>query len=173
MATATKKDSKAASKGATFISGDNNLRLVRVPRRRRLNADTGEYDTSDGSTVEFREGRYTTDDSELLSFLRDHDQNGVLFVEEGKEPDRPLPETGDLLEAVVQAVADADGDKLAAIYLQERNTHSRPEVLKAARTGMEAIDADVPDPDPEPAYNKERIRDEGGAPLAGGEAGTK
>jgi hypothetical protein len=156
-----------------FVSTDATLRLVRIPRRRKVDTDTGESYVTDGHTVEFIEGRYSTDDKEVIKWLQDHPQNGPLFVERGNEPDRPLPETGDLLTAIVNAVAAKDGDKLAAIYLQERQSHSRPAVLDAARSGLEAIDADVPPPDPVPEHQLERVRPGGSAPLPGGEDARK
>lgn len=143
---------------ATFVSRDQNLRLVNKPKRRLLNQDSGEAYTTEGSRVEFSGGQYVTEDKDEIKFLRDHEQNGNLFVEKGKEPDRVLPETGDLLKQIVQATADKDGDKLAQIYLSESTTHSRPEVLQAASAGLEAVGEDQPDPPPTPAHELTRVR---------------
>lgn len=163
---------KTKPKAATFRSTDNTLRLVRIAQQRRMN-DRGEWETSPGHTVEFHDGLYSTDDSDVLKFLRDHDQKDSLFVEVGKEPGRPLPETSDLIEAVVDAVADKNKEKLAEIYLQERNSHSRPEVLKAAAAGLEKLKADLPDPDPVPEHELVRTRAPGVVGAQPGEDAPK
>lgn len=163
-----------ATKEVTFVAPSGNLRLVLEPRRRIIH-EGGIAEVTDGKHVEFTNGRFSTNDSDLIKALRNHPLkdagSGVSgnFVEEGKEPGRPLPETSDVLTDIVKATADKDGDRLAEIYVAERSSHSRPEVLAAAAAGLEEVGDDVPDPPETPLHEQERVRPEG---IAGAKPGV-
>lgn len=152
-------------KATVFVSGVESLRLVRTPKVRRMN-DRGEWETTDGDVIEFHNGTYEAKSDDEAKWLRDHDLHDAIgqagsFVEQGKEPGRALPESADLLKAIVEAVAKKDSDTIAEIYVQERASHSRDEVLKAAAAALEALDSDVPPPPDTPAHEVTRAREAG------------
>lgn len=159
MPTATKK--KKEAKAVEFISRDQNLRLVREPKRNQMNPQTGEISVTPGVSYEFEpNGVLVVDpsDSEALDFLRSHSLCGSMFVEKGNEPDRP-PDASEILNEIVDAAVAKDADKLVEIYLAERSSNSRPEVLGAAARAIEKLDGDVPAAPPTPAHQLERFRD--------------
>jgi hypothetical protein len=146
-----------------FVSGDNNLGLVRKPTTRRMN-ERGEWETAHGIKYEFRGGVLNVDsDQDVIDgvsaadWLRDHEQFNRLFWERGNEPGR-VPDSTGLLEQVVELAVDGDADKLAEIYVAERNTHSRRDVLKAIEAAIEKLDGEQPEPDPIPDHQLERTR---------------
>lgn len=151
-----------------FVSTDQNLRLVKDPADERLGKD-GRRVPIHGKTYEFKNGELLVDsgDSDALTFLREHDANGsnqestgteTLFWERGSEPDRPSPDSSGILREIVRKTADGDADGLADLFLQERSSYSRPEVLAAATTAIEALEGDVPAPPQTPEHEVERVR---------------
>lgn len=169
MPTATKKKKSAEEALVTFVSTDQNLRLVKDPADERLAKD-GRRVPVPGTTYEFNNGelQVARDDSEALAFLREHDANGSnedsasekLFWERGNEPDRPSPDASPVLRKIVQLTSDGDADAIADIYLNERSSYSRPEVLAAAETAIEALDGEVPEKPQTPEHEVERVRAE-------------
>jgi hypothetical protein len=159
--------------GATlvvFVSKDQNLRLVKDPADERLAKD-GRRVPVPGKTFEFKKGELVVDasDSEALEFLRGHDANGsnpnasdaseTLFVERGNEPDRPASgDASDVLRKVVDLAVARDADGLADVYLAERSSQSRPEVLAAIEEAIEKLDGEVPAPPQAPEHEVERVR---------------
>lgn len=142
-----------------FISTDQNLRLVQIPGRNVLNPATGVLEPVPGKAIEFRNGLVDAD-SEDAAWLREHDEFNVLFFEQGNEPRRP-DDPSVVLEAIVDATAAGNADELETLYVEERASLSRPEVLRAAARGLERVAGEdaVPAPPATPVHQLERVRD--------------
>lgn len=155
-----------------FVSTDNNLRLVIRPKTQRLDP-AGQIHEVPGLAVQFSNGIFEVDPAdadseEILEFMYKHQGNGSnpdarsqrLFVEAGKEPDRPpvAPDASPIMRAIVQKTAQGDADGIADLFVQERSSHSRPEVLAAAEEALKALEADVPAPPQTPEHEVERAR---------------
>lgn len=145
-----------------FVAQDQNLRLVKDPTTTKIDANLKQH-TIKGKDFQFRPGadglghlEIDPDDSSALEFLRNHDRlNHNLadggFYEQGKEPGRPTDSKG-ILRVIAQAVADGDREALEEIYVGERASESRKEVLDAAAVALEVIGADQPAPVPVPVH---------------------
>lgn len=153
-------------KSAVFLSPVHSLRLVKKAKRNIVHTDTGAVTQTPGEHVEFHNGRFETKDPELVKWLRAHELLNAPardggFVERGREPGRPLPETGDLLEQIAVAAAKGDAERLADLYVQERHTHGRVEVLRAAAAALGALEEKVPPPPETPLHELVRERPAG------------
>lgn len=63
----------------TFTSKSASLSIVVSPVRRRVDSNGDSYLT-EGKRASFRDGAFTTDDQEIISFLKNHRDFGVLFT---------------------------------------------------------------------------------------------
>lgn len=121
---------------AVFISKCKELKLwLRPPQQISM---AGWVPTEDGLSVEFREGRYETDDEEILEYLRKHKLNGASagFFE---EPGPQEPSVRDQFLAIGKAANDPEG--IQAVLDVETETYNREVVLKAGREALEALAA--------------------------------
>lgn len=89
--------------------------------------------------VQFRGGRYATDDPVLIEWLRDHPDNGNYFIEQGADEPRPL--VSDQLAAISSAAVRRDTEAIAAVMVEEKETHNRKVVLDAAAAALSGIAA--------------------------------
>lgn len=71
-------------------------------------------------------------EQDMLTWLRSHPDFNSRFHEDGNEPDRPLPTDDQFLEAVNDAAFRLDEEAITAMLAQERETHNRPVLVKAA-----------------------------------------
>jgi hypothetical protein len=125
------------------------LKLIRIARDVELNHRgqvVNRIEPAPGETpweVEFKRGQFKTDDPVLIEWLRDHPDNGTFYVEQGVDEPRPL--VGDQLAAIMSAAAQGDTEAIAAVMVEEKETHNRKVVLDAAAAALSGIaDADVP-----------------------------
>jgi hypothetical protein len=122
-----------------FLSSIVNLRIVRVPSRRRYN-ERGELEMLPGEAYEFADGLLKVDDPEVADWLRKHPKFNTKFVEVGNEPGRIKPELPDVLSAISAAAARGDLPTLVKIYDEEKSTHERETVLTSAQSAIEALE---------------------------------
>lgn len=123
-----------------FLSKDPNLRVVRIPQRRRYN-ERGELEVLPGEVYEFKRGSFLTKDESVAEWMRNHEKFNSKFYEVGNEPDRISPTLDEVMGQITGAAANGDLIALAEIYDREKATHDRAPVLAAAEKGMEAIEA--------------------------------
>lgn len=140
----------------TFVSTSNNLALVRVPTRRTADLSTGVAVKADGEKIRFKDSRYTTSDPGEIEFLEEHKNKGYLFHELEQAP----PDPAGTIDEIIEAAVDGDADKIASLLVTERHSHSRPEVLAAARKALEKIDGDFPPVPSRPQHEVPRVRRE-------------
>lgn len=172
---------KASEENPTVFVSRGLVALVKTPRRRIRDEETGEFYTKPGERFEFVDsgdgqmGRLAVTDPEDVEWLKNHrlfEATGHPdghFVELGNEPGRvPSSSEDGTLDAIVDAIAEKDGDKLAALYVSERHSQSRPEVLAAAKRGLEKLDEDVPPP-PDPPLHELFVQRAGGVEHYPGE----
>ena len=144
MATATQTET------ATFFSKHGSLRLVRQPRNIVPNALGINVEHSKGVVYQFDKGRLDVEAGKDLlpdgppdetgqptvqdgvSWLMRHPLLNADFHREGHEPDRPLPTEDVFLEAINDAAFALDEETIVQMLAQERATHNRPTLVKAA-----------------------------------------
>lgn len=156
------------SETVKFVSQDQNLRLVKDPTHTKIDANLKQH-VIKGKDYQFRPGPdqlghldVDPDDTAALTFLREHGRfNHNLadggFYEQGKEPGRPTDSKG-ILKVIAQAVADRDRETLEEVFVAERASESRKEVLDAAAVGLEVIGSDLPAPNPVPVHELGYVR---------------
>lgn len=141
MATAT--ETKPQTKPTTFIAKCENLVLVVEPRFPRFNHLGLRIGNDPGKRVEFDRGEFTTDDPELIEWLRAHRNFNVPsnqgFYEVGNAPDEPRPTIAEQHAAIEGAVAERDVEALEAVVAEEKATHNREVVFAAARIAARAL----------------------------------
>jgi len=121
---------------ARLLRGDDPLPIDRTPWK-----------------VEFAHNVFKTDDSKLISFLRDHwlFNNPRGFWEMGAAPDEPRPTMDQQMTAIAEAAAMGDLEGVEAVIAEENNTHKRPSVLQvadAALKRLKEIDSELESPAP-------------------------
>lgn len=122
-----------------FRSRDQNLVLVRRPERRRYN-ERGELEVIEGERVVFSHGSFSTDDEELIEWLRGHERCNSRFYEVGNEPGRERPTVSEAMKEIAQAAASSNANRLAAIYEREVNSYDRASVKEAATAALETLE---------------------------------
>lgn len=92
--------------------------------------------------AEFENGTFTTEDQNLIDWLRNHKLfNNVErgFYERGNAPDEPKPTMSQQTEAIGEASAIGDLERLEEILALEKDTHNREPVLVAAEAAISGI----------------------------------
>ncbi len=148
----------------TFIAKGANLVLVRAPivqvpdpRTGLVKTDPGErYDFGEGRPVgqlTFREGERQRDDGpadpdtglatrvDVCDWLRGHRGFNDLFWEIGNEPGQLKPTLSECMERIAQAGPVLDWKSLEDLIAEERDSHNRDTVLRAAESALEAVRA--------------------------------
>lgn len=130
-------EKRTAAMPVTFMARRRDLVLVMVPGRDAIDAQHRTY-VVPGSKVEFVQGRFTTDDLDVIEWLRVHPRfddisDGFFEI----EPEVPEPE-GELLD-LAGAGAALDDAKVLAILERERAGWDRDIVVRAAEATLEAI----------------------------------
>lgn len=144
-----------------FYSKSTNLLLIRVPEITQPLA-TGVLEVRQkGVSVSFAPGGRArakvgqdvlptkvgefgeVEEEDLVSWLRNHHANGVLFFEEGREPDRPRPTEDQMLEWIVDAVAALDSSRAHELLEHEQATHNREVILRACQRALQKIEMTV------------------------------
>ncbi len=142
------------SEPVTFVSTANELRLVKKPQRRRQVGETGDFEIVPGEDVKFLHGRFVTSDPQLVEWLEKHTSNGIYFHQMGfGAAGQVSDDTPQLVAEILELSLDGNVDRLADILLAERQTMSRPTVMKACEAAINKIDGggEVPaDPDAAP-----------------------
>ena len=154
MATATKKTA-ANPKTATFHSRHGAFRIVRVPEFVGINSwgQQVKHQPFEGLPVtravyEFEKGTLEVIEGDknwhvlpdgpggemqdTIEYLRRHEEFNKRFHESGNEPDRPLPTESDFNRLLRKNLLNLDLDATVAMLQTERETHNRPELVKAA-----------------------------------------
>jgi hypothetical protein len=80
---------------------------------------------------------------DAVEYLRGHADYNLLFFEDGREPDRPLPEPRDFVAEVAKLTAAGDVEGLAALAERERSSHGRETLVQAAEAAVEALGGSV------------------------------
>lgn len=137
------------TKPTTFIAKCENLILVVEPRAASYNHLGIKIGVSAGKRVEFQEHEFTTDDAELIEWLRAQPgynvPNNQGFYELGNAPDEPKPTVPQQQEAIEAATAAGDLDALEAVVTEEKATHNREVVLASAKIALTALAGKVTD----------------------------
>lgn len=68
----------------TFTSKSASLSIVVSPVRRRVDSNGDSYLT-EGKRAAFRDGMFSTDDQEIINFLKAHRDFGVLFTSDDEK----------------------------------------------------------------------------------------
>ncbi len=125
---------------AKFRTPVKDLRVVRVPRRRRM-ADNGEQYFTDGDTITFDGFSYETDDPERIAFLRrrmEENPSGSTNIVEISDAEM-APDSGDALDLLTEATAKGDTKGIADLLAEEKARYKRPDVIRAAEGALKAL----------------------------------
>lgn len=139
-----------------IVSGEGDIRLVKVPMMPETNPATGQVSHKPGVTIEFSNGRYVARDPEIAEWLRnhpkcggseklhpdslEHGQSEKWFVELGNEPGRPKPEVDEVLAELQAATVEGNVEKIIELHRREFGTHQRREVLQPIEASLTALD---------------------------------
>lgn len=109
--------------------GPNFMVLIQSPRQ--FQSPDGRWTTNGGLIADFApNGELKTNNPDVIKQLKALESFNSEFVEVGNEPDRvPSPEI--VLDAIMQAAVEFDGDRLREIEEHERAHHKREVVLQA------------------------------------------
>lgn len=161
MATATKQQERAEAvtpKTWTFRSKHGSFCIVREPLIRSVEATGIQRTINQESAIrcKFHQGvLVVTEDltvtpaegivpnrvmpdgpmgepQDMVSWLRSQRDFNLRYHEEGNEPDRPLPTDDQFLEMVNDAAFALDEERITELLAQERETHNRSVLVKAA-----------------------------------------
>lgn len=132
----------------TFLSRGSNLRVVRKARIRYTDA-RGELVVTEGVHCPFEpDGRFETDDQDVVDYLRGRPGYNSEFWEMGHDP-HAAPDPQPVLDSIMDAMLELDDARLAKIEEDEQAGSKREVVLNtvaAARRkvqGIEPGDSDV------------------------------
>lgn len=156
--TETKKVSFQTSASGMRRSPGNLVLVVEPSVDRRDSHDR--IITEPGKRITFEGGVFETTDKDEIKWLREEAERNPHIYEVKEKPRLVVAEAdpSDVLREIARAQADKDGDKLASIYAQEAQTHSRQSVLVAAEVALEIVDDRSPDPVPQPEHQLARER---------------
>jgi hypothetical protein len=131
----------------TFKSKGKNQTIIRKGRHRFTDI-SGDVQVTTGVHYSFApNGEFSTDDEEVVEFLKRKPEFDVLFWLEGAEPDR-TPDAGPVVDRVIQAVIDLDVAALDEVEHEERAGYAREAVLVAVDRARRQITLlDVPGAD--------------------------
>ena len=131
----------------TFLSRGRNLRVIKKARIRYSDA-RGEIVVTEGVHYPFEpDGRFETDDAEVVEYLKGRPSFGSEFWEMGADPHQ-APSPQPVLDTIMDAMLDLDDARLAEIERVELEGLKRALVLdsvQAARRkvqGLAPADAD-------------------------------
>ena len=132
------------TESVTFISKCHNQSVVIEPK-------DVEYDTRGvrvikriaGKSVEFENGKLTTDDPEVIEHIRSLAQFNAVDTrgiwELGNAPAEPKPTVAQQQKAIEAAVTEGDVDAIAEVVEVEKETHNRAVVLSTARVALASL----------------------------------
>lgn len=134
---------RSKKKAATFYSKSPNQLLWLEPARFPVDDPSGRRldPGTEGKSVEFENGTYTTEDEDTIKALREHRLFNSAFYEHGNAPDEPKPTVKEQLSKVTKAASDKDAEAVREVIAKERETHNREVVLDAAEDVLEAIES--------------------------------
>lgn len=141
----------------TFIAKCHN-QVLTVRKANTVRNFAGEVVNKDpGLRIEFQQHLFTTEDPELIEFVRNHRFFNSQITEEGNEPDRIRPSLRERIDAIMAASAGHDPDALVDIIEDERATHNRVDVIEVAEQALERMAEAVEQANPasEPAHEGE------------------
>jgi hypothetical protein len=131
-----------------YVSSCTELRLIRDPKRKKPIGEGTDFYITDGSRVEFRNGRYTSRDPDEIEWLDNHPNHGVLFHKVGfGEGGRTADDSAGVIQAVIKYAFEGEYKKIADVLIAERSSYSRPDVIAACETVLNEIDSIPADPD--------------------------
>lgn len=122
----------------TFKAEGKNFNIIRKSRNRWTDM-SGDLQITPGVHYSFApHGTFTTDDEEVVEFLKAKPEYKVLFWLEGDEPDR-VPDAGPTIDRVIDAVFELDVATLDEIEHEERATYQREAVLVSVERARDKI----------------------------------
>lgn len=125
----------------TYLSTCNDLRLVRRQQYPRFGPNGESIGVSQGETIKFVAGRFQTTDRDLADWLETHPSNGSLFHEMGFGAEgRTSDDTPTIVEEIVHLGFAGNRASIQDILLAERQTLSRPVVMRACEAALERIE---------------------------------
>jgi hypothetical protein len=129
----------------TFRSRGRNFNMVRKARHRYVDQG-GETVVTAGVHYDFAPaGEFTTDDADVVDYIRQSPGFNVEVWEVGNEPDR-VPSAEPELDRIMDARLALDVDTLDEIEHRERETWKRPivlETIESARRSLRRAEADL------------------------------
>lgn len=165
-----------------FYAKGRKEKLIRQPAAETYTAlgakvpvqESVSYDFAPEGWLEVREGQDMLPDGpvdpetgqrtkqDAVAWLSAHPLLNTRFWHEGHEPDRPLPTEDDFLAIVTDAAAALEREPIVVALEQERATHGRPMLVKAAERALLRVDEKIAE---YRAAHPEEFAD-GGPPVA-------
>lgn len=134
----TSKPKPKKQKRITFYSRFPDLTMVRKPRRHERDGHgdvigmTGPEPGESPWEVQFQGEFFETDDPVLIEFLRGSQDFNVNIWEEGAAPDEPRPTADEQHKLITAATINRDREALDELIAEERETHNRAPIIRAA-----------------------------------------
>jgi hypothetical protein len=113
------------------------------------------YDFAPDGRLEIREGQDMLPDGpvdpatgertmqDAVAWLSSHPLLNTRFWHEGHEPGRPLPTEDDFLAIITDAAAALEREPIVVALEQERGSHNRPMLVKAAERALVRVDEKI------------------------------
>lgn len=122
----------------TFLSRGSNLVVLKKGRIRYADA-RGQLAVTEGVQYDFApDGRFETDDEEVIEYLEARPAFGVEFWEMGHDPHK-APTPAPVLDEIMDAVINLDDDRLAEIEQEEQEGLKREIVLSQVASARRKV----------------------------------
>ena len=138
--TAAKKSTakRTRKKTVVFVSPYPDLRIIKDREYRITDPAGNPIKVEKGHSLKFENGRFSTDDAEIVKFLREHGEFKVSFNEVGEAPE-VSPTAAEQYLKIGQAAGQLNVDALAQLIEDEETNHNRTPILEAADAALEEI----------------------------------
>lgn len=121
-----------------FIARGRNLRVIRKSRIRYTDA-RGQLVVTEGIHYPFEpDGRFETDDADVVEYLQSRPSFGSEFWEMGHDP-AAAPDPQPVLDTIMSAAIDLDDAQLAEVERVELETLKRDVVLNSVRAARRRV----------------------------------
>jgi hypothetical protein len=126
---------------AEYVSATSNLKLVKSPIRKKPLGEGADFYMTEGESIQFLDGRFTTKDAALAEWLDAHSMNGVYFHKVGFGIDgQTADNSAELIRDIIALSFKGDFSAIADILVAERGGMRRPDIVSACESALHELD---------------------------------